>query len=216
MKKKTARLNPVHPGDVLREDFKLPLEVVRLRGGQGRGGDAPRHQPDLPGQAECQCGDGLEAGPTVQRVAGTLDGHPGGLRSRGCPPDTRCVSAPRRPSRHFSRQTIATGGLRPIPTIIPTIIPPFWRDKQNGRTASGESCQVSCHFGRIRCQATRTFSRTFCPATTASPRMSLNESIVEDAALTWFRELGYTVGHGSAFARLRRDKPQPGEGGAGS
>ena len=27
--------------------------------------------------------------------------------------------------------------------------------------------------------------------------MSLNESIVEDAALTWFGELGYAVGHGS-------------------
>ena len=26
--------------------------------------------------------------------------------------------------------------------------------------------------------------------------MSLNEAIVEDAALTWFGELGYAVGHG--------------------
>jgi hypothetical protein len=26
--------------------------------------------------------------------------------------------------------------------------------------------------------------------------MSLNESIVEDAALEWFGELGYAVGHG--------------------
>lgn len=25
--------------------------------------------------------------------------------------------------------------------------------------------------------------------------MSLNESIVEDAALTWFWELGYAIGH---------------------
>jgi len=30
--------------------------------------------------------------------------------------------------------------------------------------------------------------------------MSLNESIVEDAALTWFRELGYAVGHGPQLA----------------
>ena len=30
--------------------------------------------------------------------------------------------------------------------------------------------------------------------------MSLNESIVEDAALTWFGELGYVVGHGPQFA----------------
>ena len=30
--------------------------------------------------------------------------------------------------------------------------------------------------------------------------MSLNESIVEDAALTWFGELGYAVGHGPQFA----------------
>ena len=30
--------------------------------------------------------------------------------------------------------------------------------------------------------------------------MSLNESIVEDAALTWFGELGYTVGHGPQLA----------------
>ena len=53
--------------------------------------------------------------------------------------------------------------------------------------------------------------------------MSLNESIVEDAALEWFRrrqgyagqvgELGYAVGHGAAFAGLRRAKPYlaPGE-----
>jgi hypothetical protein len=31
--------------------------------------------------------------------------------------------------------------------------------------------------------------------------MSLNESIVEDAALEWFGELGYAVGHGPQFAR---------------
>jgi type I restriction enzyme R subunit len=50
--------------------------------------------------------------------------------------------------------------------------------------------------------------------------MSLNESIVEDAALEWFLlrsaplnyggqvgELGYTLGHGAAFAQLRRGKP---------
>jgi type I restriction enzyme R subunit len=30
--------------------------------------------------------------------------------------------------------------------------------------------------------------------------MSLNESIVEDAALEWFWELGYAVGHGPHLA----------------
>ena len=30
--------------------------------------------------------------------------------------------------------------------------------------------------------------------------MSLNESIVEDAALEWFRELGFAVGHGPHLA----------------
>ena len=30
--------------------------------------------------------------------------------------------------------------------------------------------------------------------------MSLNESIVEDAALEWFGELGYGVGHGPHLA----------------
>lgn len=30
--------------------------------------------------------------------------------------------------------------------------------------------------------------------------MSLNESIVEDATLEWFGELGYAVGHGSQIA----------------
>jgi len=30
--------------------------------------------------------------------------------------------------------------------------------------------------------------------------MSLNESIVEDAALTWFGEMGYAVGHGPQLA----------------
>jgi hypothetical protein len=36
--------------------------------------------------------------------------------------------------------------------------------------------------------------------------MSLNESIVEDAALDWFGELHYTVDHGVAFAELLRVK----------
>ncbi|MBA4147635.1 MAG: hypothetical protein H0X66_05930 [Verrucomicrobia bacterium] len=30
--------------------------------------------------------------------------------------------------------------------------------------------------------------------------MKLSESIVEDAALTWFRELGYAIGHGPHLA----------------
>ena len=30
--------------------------------------------------------------------------------------------------------------------------------------------------------------------------MSLNESIVEDAALEWFGQLGYAVGHGPQMA----------------
>ena len=30
--------------------------------------------------------------------------------------------------------------------------------------------------------------------------MTLNESIVEDAALTWFGDLGYAVGHGPHLA----------------
>ncbi len=30
--------------------------------------------------------------------------------------------------------------------------------------------------------------------------MSLNESIVEDAALEWFGELGYSIGHGPHLA----------------
>lgn len=30
--------------------------------------------------------------------------------------------------------------------------------------------------------------------------MSLNEFIVEDAALTWFGEVGYAVGHGPQIA----------------
>jgi type I restriction enzyme R subunit len=30
--------------------------------------------------------------------------------------------------------------------------------------------------------------------------MSLNEAIVEDAALGWFAELGYAVGHGPHLA----------------
>jgi type I restriction enzyme R subunit len=30
--------------------------------------------------------------------------------------------------------------------------------------------------------------------------MSVNESIIEDAALEWFGELGYAVGHGPQLA----------------
>ncbi len=30
--------------------------------------------------------------------------------------------------------------------------------------------------------------------------MNLNESVVEDAALTWFGELGYAIGHGPHLA----------------
>ena len=33
--------------------------------------------------------------------------------------------------------------------------------------------------------------------------MSLNESIIEDAALTWFGELGYTIGHGAHLWRSK-------------
>ena len=44
--------------------------------------------------------------------------------------------------------------------------------------------------------------------------MSLNESIVEDAALEWFGELGYAVGHGPQLApgepAGEREGPQAG------
>lgn len=30
--------------------------------------------------------------------------------------------------------------------------------------------------------------------------MTLNEAIIEDAALSWFRDLGYAVGHGPQMA----------------
>jgi hypothetical protein len=45
--------------------------------------------------------------------------------------------------------------------------------------------------------------------------MNLNESIVEDAALEWFGELGYAVGHGPHLAQegarhLHRER-RPGE-----
>jgi len=33
---------------------------------------------------------------------------------------------------------------------------------------------------------------------------SLNESIVEDAALEWFGELGYAVGHGPLLRQVNR------------
>lgn len=39
------------------------------------------------------------------------------------------------------------------------------------------------------------------------PGMNLNESIIEDAALTWFGEFGYAIGHGPHLA--------PGEPAAG-
>lgn len=34
--------------------------------------------------------------------------------------------------------------------------------------------------------------------------MSLTESIVEDAALVWFEELGYAVGHGRRWLQVKR------------
>jgi hypothetical protein len=37
--------------------------------------------------------------------------------------------------------------------------------------------------------------------------MSLNESIVEDAALEWFGELGYAVGHGPQLEQDARRLP---------
>ena len=37
--------------------------------------------------------------------------------------------------------------------------------------------------------------------------MTVNESTVEDAALEWFEGLGYAVGHGATFVRLRCAKP---------
>jgi len=43
--------------------------------------------------------------------------------------------------------------------------------------------------------------------------MTFSESIVEDAALAWFGELGYAVGHGGTFAQQRWARPSlaPGE-----
>lgn len=38
--------------------------------------------------------------------------------------------------------------------------------------------------------------------------MSLNESIVEDAALEWFGELGYAVGHGPAPETWRQGEEE--------
>jgi hypothetical protein len=46
--------------------------------------------------------------------------------------------------------------------------------------------------------------------------MSLNESIVEEAALEWFGELGYAVGHGPHLAPVNRRRTGiRSEGGAG-
>ena len=45
--------------------------------------------------------------------------------------------------------------------------------------------------------------RTLTPALSRKERgvaMSLNESIVEEAALEWFGELGYAIGHGPHMA----------------
>ena len=41
--------------------------------------------------------------------------------------------------------------------------------------------------------------------------MTLNESIVEDAALEWFLELGYAVGHGPLGRQARNISAAMGE-----
>ena len=47
---------------------------------------------------------------------------------------------------------------------IPTVSQQKCRDSGAAELGVGESCQLSCQNGRMRCTATRTFSRTFCPA----------------------------------------------------
>ena len=49
---------------------------------------------------------------------------------------------------------------------------------------------------RITTQVERTSSGAFCD----SLFVNINESIVEEAALTWFGELSYTIGHGPDMA----------------
>ncbi len=39
--------------------------------------------------------------------------------------------------------------------------------------------------------------------------MTLNESIVEDAALEWFGELGYVIGHGPHMPAAPSPRPSP-------
>ena len=63
---------------------------------------------------------------------------------------------------------------------IPPNIPPKWRDTVEPRH----------HLQKVR--------KLELPDTKWP--MSLNESIVEDAALEWFGELGYAIGHGPEIA----------------
>ena len=152
-------------------------------------------------------------------------------------------------SRQFSRQGVASAEAR-LRGILPFILPK-WREA-GGRTFTRTFCPDgrpkaggSRHQDSTRCRdflgawwrnprsrhasrQTVGIPRKTCARdriATSSKTLSLNESIVEDAAIEWFLlRQGYggqvgelvpqarEVGHGAAFALLRRAKPYLGPG----
>jgi hypothetical protein len=68
----SSRLKPVHPGDVLREDFMKPLGSVRLQSGQGDWSCADSDQSDHAWPASGQRQDSIAAGKILSNQPGAL------------------------------------------------------------------------------------------------------------------------------------------------
>ena len=68
MSKRKDRLDPVHPGDVLREDFMKPLGLSAYAVAKAIGGHADCHQRNPPAQARRERGNGPQARTLAQRL----------------------------------------------------------------------------------------------------------------------------------------------------
>lgn len=81
------------------------------------------------------------------------------------------------------------------PWEIPPNVPPKWRDRMSQSATNRESRHESRHHVAL------VGTRSWLSFRRKPPiPMSLNESIVEDAALAWLGDLGYAVGHGPQLA----------------
>ena len=152
--------------------------------------DWPEPRTGIPTIIPTKCRDSGGTG------AGHLSGHFVRIESRPCPPKAGCVSATRRRSRQFSRQTVATVGLRPIPTVSRQKC----RDSGAARRGKTESRQTSRHLGGVsKAEAEQEGNPAKYPAILAGYAAPLPGHFVRLGAL---RKSRHQSRHGAALRRF--------------